>query len=70
MTNDKRFKALFKELSGTTYEALLRERVVKIMEMTIQDIQENPQDWERNFVHPSMYEELNAKVQKHLGFNQ
>jgi hypothetical protein len=52
------------------HEALLRERVVKIMEMTIQDIQENPERWEQSFVHPSMYEQLNERVQKHLGFNQ
>lgn len=73
MTNDKRFNALFKELRFTLHETLLRERVVKIMEMTIQDIKENPQKWERNFertaIHPSMYEELNEIIQKHLGFN-
>ena len=73
MTNDKRFNNLFKELRFTIHEALLRERIVKIMEMTMRDIKENPQDWEKNYeksaIHPSVYEELNTIVQKHLGFN-
>ena len=67
-TNDQMLKALFKELEGTIYSALLRERIVMIMDMTINDIKECPEAWDNAFVHSSMYEELNDVVQKHLGF--
>lgn len=67
-TNDQMLKALFKELEGTIYSALLRERIVMIMDMTINDIKDNPEAWDNAFVHSSMYEELNDVVQKHLGF--
>ena len=68
-TNDQRFKELFKVVNGSIYSALLRERIVKVMDMTIKDIKENPEEWENAFVHPSMYEELNEIVQKYIGFN-
>ena len=69
-TNDQMFKALFKELNGSIYSALLRERIVMIMDMTIKDIKENPETWDKCFVHSSMYEQLNEIVQKHIGFNK
>ena len=68
-TNKQMFASLFKEIGGSVYEAILRERVVVIMGMTIQNIKENPKDWENKIIHPSMYEELDRIVQKHLGFN-
>ena len=64
------FKGLFKELDGSIYSALLRERIVKVMDMTMQDIKDNPEKWDKGFVHSSMYEVLNDIVQKHIGFNK
>lgn len=69
-TNEQMFKALFKELEGSIYSALLRERIVKIMDITIKDIKDHPKAWENCFVHSSMYEELNKIVQKHIGFDK
>jgi hypothetical protein len=69
-TNDQMLKSLFKELEGSIYSALIRERIVKIMELTIDDIKENPERWEKSFIHSSMYEQLNDVVQKHIGFEK
>jgi hypothetical protein len=68
-TNEQMFKALFKEIHGSMLEALLRERVVKIMEITIQSIEESPEQWENSFIGASAYKKLNEVVQKHIGFN-
>jgi hypothetical protein len=67
-TNDQMFKSLFKELEGSIYSALLRERIVVIMDMTMNDIKDHPEAWDKAFIHSSMYEQLNDVVQKHLGF--
>jgi hypothetical protein len=69
-TNEQMFRSLLKELEGSIFPALLRERIVNIMELTVYDIKNNPKQWERSFIHPSMYEELNKIVQKHLGFSK
>ena len=68
-TNDQRFKSLFKELEGSVYLALLRERVVMMMDITLNDIKKHPEAWENGFIHSSMYEQLNDIVQTHIGFN-
>ena len=67
-TNETMVKDLLKELSGFEL-ALLRERIVKIMDTTIESIENNPTQWEKSIVHPSMYQELHKKVTKHIGFN-
>jgi hypothetical protein len=67
-TNDQLIKSLFKELEGSIYSALLRERIVVIMDMTMNDIKDHPEAWDKAFIHSSMYEQLNDVVQKHLGF--
>ena len=67
-TNDQMFKSLLKEIEGTMYLALLRERIVMIMDMTVNDIKNHPEAWDNPFAHPDMYEQLNDVVQKHLGF--
>jgi hypothetical protein len=67
-TNETMVKELLKELSGFEL-ALLRERIVKIMDTTIESIENNPTQWENCIVHPSMYLELHKKVNKHIGFN-
>jgi hypothetical protein len=70
MTNDKAIKALVKALDKQNQLgfALLRERILKIMEITMESIDENPDAWQNPFVHPDMYRSLNEIVQEHLAF--
>ena len=65
----KTLKSLIKSIDGTIYTALLRERILHIMDMTMQSIKDNPERWERSFISPKLYEELNEIVQKELGFD-
>ena len=66
-TNEQSFKELFKELNSVEV-ALLRERILKIFEITLDDIKNNPENWNGIFVHPRLYIELNETIQKHLAF--
>lgn len=70
MTNDKAIKALVKALDKQNQLgfALLRERIIKIMEITMESIEKNPEAWQNPFVHPNMYKSLNEIVQEHLAF--
>lgn len=68
MTNDKAFKNLLKEISPI-HLAMLRERLVLIMEMTRNGIEDNPSDWDNGLIHPNEYVNLASLVDKHLGFN-
>tara|TARA_R110000868_G_scaffold103241_2_gene284375 strand:- start:10053 stop:10280 length:228 start_codon:yes stop_codon:yes gene_type:complete len=67
-TNDQAFKNLLKDLHPL-HVALLRERVLKIMDMTIEDIENNPDNWKNPFIHPESFVGLNEQVKKHLGFD-
>jgi hypothetical protein len=67
--NDQMFKALFKEIEGTMYSALLRERIVAIMDMTMQSIEEEGDKWANGFISPNMYKDMDVIVKKHLGFD-
>ena len=69
-TNDQALKSLVKDIEGSIYGALLRERILTIMQVTLQDIEEHPEHWNNAFIHPSMYINLNNIVQEHLGFNK
>ena len=64
-TNESRLKKLIAE-NPTILNALLLERILKIMEITEEDIKENPQDWERSLIHPSLWHQLNDNVQRNL----
>jgi chemotaxis signal transduction protein len=64
-TNESRLKKLIAE-NPTILNALLVERILKIMEITEEDIKENPQDWERSLIHPSLWHQLNENVQRNL----
>lgn len=68
MTNDKAFKNLMKEISPLQL-ALLRERLVVVMAMTCDGIEDNPQAWNDGIVHPNEYINLASLVYRHLGFN-
>jgi hypothetical protein len=65
-TNEQSFKSLLKDLHQVEL-AILRERILKIMELTLQDIEINPKDWETQIIHPNVFINLNNKIQKHLG---
>ena len=45
---------------------LLIERILKIMQMTEEDIKENPNDWERSVIHPNLFYQLNDNVKNIL----
>jgi len=70
MTNDKAIKNLVKALDKENQIgfALLRERILKIMEITMDSIETNPEAWQNPFIHPNQYKLLNEIVQKHLSF--
>lgn len=65
LTNEQKLKNLMTE-NGPTLNALLIERIVKIMEITEADIKEHPEDWERSIIHPNLWHQLNENVQKCL----
>lgn len=71
-TNEKRLKALLKETEQThpVLSAILRERIVTIMEITMDSIEKEPEKWKSIFVHPNTYKMLNDLVTKHLGFEE
>ena len=60
-TNEQKLRGLIKSLD-TIEIALLTERIEKIMELTLQDIAENPENYDNFFVHSSMYVNLSNKV--------
>jgi hypothetical protein len=64
-TNEVRLKKLIAK-NHTLLNALLVERIIKIMEITAEDIKENPQDWERSFIHPNLWHELADNVKEIL----
>jgi chemotaxis signal transduction protein len=64
-TNESRLKKLIAE-NPPILNALLVERILKIMEITEEDIKENPKDWERSLIHPSLWHQLNNNVQSVL----
>ena len=53
-TNEQKLRGLIKSLD-TIEVALLTERIEKIMELTLQDIAEDPKKYDNFFVHSSMY---------------
>lgn len=68
MTNKKAFQSLMKEISPLQL-AILRERLILVMEMTRNGIEDNPQDWENQIIHPNEYLKLACLVDIHLGFD-
>jgi hypothetical protein len=68
-SNETKLKKLIAD-NPPILNALLIDRIFKIMELTEEDIKENPQNWVRSIVHPSLYHDLNKNVQKYLSHNQ
>ncbi len=68
MTNEKAFSKLLKEASPIQL-AILRERVLKVMDITNQSIKDNPDAWNNGFIDVNVYKSVSQLVEKHLGFN-
>ena len=68
-TNEQMLRALLKDLGGIE-AALLRERIVLIMEQSKKSIETNPEAWANPIVPPQAYLDLEKKVQEHIGFNK
>jgi hypothetical protein len=70
MTNDKAIKNLVKALDkeGPMFYALLKERILHIMNITMADMENNPDAWKNTFFHTDVYKRLDEIVYKHLAF--
>lgn len=68
-TNEQMLRALLKDLDGIE-AAILRERIVVIMEQSKKSIEANPEKWNNPIIHPNEYLKLEKKVQLHLGFSK
>ena len=67
-TNDQMLIELIK--SNTPMQnAILRERIVIMMNATVKSINEDPERWNKAIIHPALYVELNDNVNKVIGFN-
>jgi hypothetical protein len=67
-TNEELLRKLIRTNSPME-NALLRERIIKVMEMTIEDMKENPDGWRKGFIAESLIVDLSNNVNKIIGFN-
>ena len=72
LTNTQMLIKLIKtnDMTNPILNALLRERIVKVMEMTMEDIKKNPKDWTNHFIHPRMFEILTNNVNEELNLDK
>jgi len=64
-TPEAKLKKLISENSHIL-NSLLIERILRIMQLTEQDIKDNPKDWDRSIIHPSLFHQLNDNVKNIL----
>ena len=72
MKKNKTNEQLLRKLISTNSpmeNAILRERIIKVMEMTIEDMKENPDTWRKGFIAESLIVALSNNVNKIIGFN-
>ena len=72
MKKNKTNEQLLRKLISTNSpmeNAILRERIIKVMEMTIEDMKENPDTWRKGFIAESLIVDLSNNVNKIIGFN-
>ena len=67
-TNEELLRKLI-STNSPLENALLRERIIKVMEMTIEDMKENPDTWRKGFIAESLIVDLSNNVNKIIGFN-
>jgi hypothetical protein len=68
VTNDKAIKNLMKDLHMLEV-GLLRERLLKMSELTRNSINNDPEAWVNPIFHPQLFIDLCDKIDKHLSFN-
>ena len=56
--------------NSSMLNAILRERIVAFLEMTKNDIEENPENWNNGFIDSSLYLDLYKNVTNTIGFNK
>jgi hypothetical protein len=66
-TNDQMLIELIKS-NSPMQNALLRERIVTIMNATVDSITNTPESWSNGIIHPGLYLELNDNVNEKIGF--
>jgi len=66
-TNDQMLIELIKS-NSPMQNALLRERIVTIMNATVDSITNTPESWNKGIIHPGLYLELNDNVNEKIGF--
>lgn len=64
-TNEQLLRALLKDISGIE-AVILRERLLKIAEMTKQNIKDEPEAYTKGFIHVSVFESVCDKINEHL----
>lgn len=67
-TNEQMFEALLSELHPMEI-AILRERLVSMMEVTRKQILKDPEPFNNPFVSAKTYLHIADKVEAHLGFD-
>ena len=66
-TNDQMLIELIKS-NSPMQNALVRERIVTIMNATVDSITNTPESWNKGIIHPGLYLELNDNVNEKIGF--
>lgn len=72
MTNDKALKNLMHEMNKTPHGigfAIMRERMLKMAEMTKKHIEQSPEKWENPLISIQCYIDFCNIVEKELSFN-
>jgi hypothetical protein len=67
-TNEQLLRKLI-STNSPMQNALLRERIIKVMEITIEDMEKNPHTWRKGFIAESLIVELSNNVKKIIDFN-
>jgi hypothetical protein len=67
-TNEQLLRKLI-SANSPMENALLRERIIKVMELTIEDMGKNPNEWRKGFIAESLIVDLSNNVNKIIGFN-
>lgn len=65
-TNEQAIRAMIKEMH-TIEVAILAERILMMMDLTEQDMKDDPEAWAKGFVRPDVMQGVIDMVRKHLG---
>lgn len=70
-TNEQALRSLIKRLDkeNSIYSAMLRERILHIMDLTKKSINENPQEWRNGLIGINFYNDLIRIVYEELGLD-